>query len=153
LLAGPPLMGSTDPSAHQQAPSTMARLYGRGAQCCWGKVTNTCGMQTSNQSNEAAVAPRPMTTTSTPKMPRPISRTKQPRQEEREERRQQKAGGSKAPLPQGTSCTPSMAIAPSIVCSFPPISNPLTYLHRKTTQDRNHEDAALKSPPRSKQTA
>ncbi|KIJ90518.1 hypothetical protein K443DRAFT_116473, partial [Laccaria amethystina LaAM-08-1] len=42
LLAGPPLMGSTDPSAHQQAPSTMARLYGRGAQCCWGKVTNTC---------------------------------------------------------------------------------------------------------------
>ncbi|KIJ89483.1 hypothetical protein K443DRAFT_72479, partial [Laccaria amethystina LaAM-08-1] len=42
LLAGPPLMVSTDPSAHQQAPSTMARLYGRGAQCCWGKVTNTC---------------------------------------------------------------------------------------------------------------
>jgi hypothetical protein len=114
-------------------------------------------MRTSNRSNEAAVAPRPRTTTtttSTPKTPpRPISRTKQPRQEEREERRQQKAGGRKAPLPQGTSCTPSMAIAPSIVCSFPPISNPLTYLHRKTTQNCNCEDAALKSPPRSKQTA
>ena len=35
-------MGSTYPSAHQQAPSTMACLYGQGAQCCWGKVTNTC---------------------------------------------------------------------------------------------------------------
>ena len=35
-------MGSTYPSAHQQAPSTMACLYSRGAQCWWGKVTNTC---------------------------------------------------------------------------------------------------------------
>ena len=29
-VAGPPLMGSTYPSAHQQAPSTMACLYGQG---------------------------------------------------------------------------------------------------------------------------
>ena len=41
-VAGPPLMGSTYPLAHQQAPSTMACLYSRGAQCWWGKVTNTC---------------------------------------------------------------------------------------------------------------
>ncbi|KIJ95210.1 hypothetical protein K443DRAFT_109173, partial [Laccaria amethystina LaAM-08-1] len=43
LLAGPSLMGSTYPSAHQQAPSTMASFYGWGAQYYWGKVTNTCG--------------------------------------------------------------------------------------------------------------
>ncbi|EDR13184.1 uncharacterized protein LACBIDRAFT_322665 [Laccaria bicolor S238N-H82] len=42
-VAEPALMGSTYTSAHQQAPSTMACLYGQGAQCCWGKVTNTCG--------------------------------------------------------------------------------------------------------------
>ena len=41
-VAGPPLMGSIYPLAHQQASSTMACLYGQGAQCCWGKVTNTC---------------------------------------------------------------------------------------------------------------
>ncbi|EDQ99865.1 uncharacterized protein LACBIDRAFT_334735 [Laccaria bicolor S238N-H82] len=41
-VAEPALMGSTYTSAHQQAPSTMACLYGQGAQCCWGKVTNTC---------------------------------------------------------------------------------------------------------------
>ena len=41
-VTGPPLMGSTYPSAHLQVPSTMACLYGRGAQCWWGKVTNTC---------------------------------------------------------------------------------------------------------------
>ena len=41
-VASPPLIGSTYPLAHQQAPSTMASLYGWGAQCCWGKVTNTC---------------------------------------------------------------------------------------------------------------
>ena len=40
-------MGSTYPSAHQQAPSTMACLYGRGAQCCWGKFTNTCASHAS----------------------------------------------------------------------------------------------------------
>ncbi|EDR01230.1 uncharacterized protein LACBIDRAFT_333471 [Laccaria bicolor S238N-H82] len=43
-VAEPALMGSTYTSAHQQAPSTMACLYGQGAQCCWGKVTNTCGV-------------------------------------------------------------------------------------------------------------
>ena len=41
-VASPPLIGLTYPSAHQQAPSTIASLYGWGAQCCWGKVTNTC---------------------------------------------------------------------------------------------------------------
>jgi hypothetical protein len=56
LLAGPPLMGSTDPSAHQQAPSTMARLYGRGAQCCWGKVTNTCGVAETGSEGEGLQA-------------------------------------------------------------------------------------------------
>ncbi|EDQ99184.1 uncharacterized protein LACBIDRAFT_335260 [Laccaria bicolor S238N-H82] len=34
-VAEPALMGSTYTSAHQQAPSTMACLYGQGAQCCW----------------------------------------------------------------------------------------------------------------------
>ena len=83
-------------------------------------------------------------------LPQPISRTKQPRQQRwaaREEREQQEARGRKPPL-SGALYTRSMAIVPSIVCSILPISNPLTQLHRKTGQDRNHEDAALQSPPR-----
>ena len=39
-VAGPPLIGSTYPSAYRQAPSTMASLYGRGAQCWWVMPTN-----------------------------------------------------------------------------------------------------------------
>ena len=39
-VAGPPLIGSTYPSAYQQAPSTMASLYGRGAQFWWVIPTN-----------------------------------------------------------------------------------------------------------------
>ena len=39
-VASPPLIGSTYPSAYQQAPSTMASLYGQGAQCWWVIPTN-----------------------------------------------------------------------------------------------------------------
>ena len=51
-VADPPLIGSTYPLDHQQAPSTMASLYGRGTQCCWGKVTNTSAPLTPPSKND-----------------------------------------------------------------------------------------------------
>ena len=30
----------------------MPSLYGRGTQCCWGKVTNTCDMEVSSIGDE-----------------------------------------------------------------------------------------------------
>jgi hypothetical protein len=43
--------------------------------------------------------------------------------------------GNKGPPPQGASCTRSMAIAPSIVCSLLPISNSLTHFRRTRDVD------------------
>ena len=40
-VAGPPLIRSPYPSAHQQAPSTMPSLYGLGAQC-WSVIPTNC---------------------------------------------------------------------------------------------------------------
>ena len=47
-VAGPPFMGSTYLSAHQQAPPTKACLYGWGTQCWWVIPTNCPGHKPCN---------------------------------------------------------------------------------------------------------
>ena len=51
-VASPPLIGSTYPSAYQQAPSTMASLYGRGAQCWWVIPTHCPGQSICSMTGE-----------------------------------------------------------------------------------------------------